>query len=326
MLFETKKILLDTIDIKDHTFRISSFADPVWIKALADSIDRLGLLQPPLIDESGSHRQIVSGFRRVAACDQLGRREIACRLLTPDAPRPWVAQQAVAENAWQRPLNLMEKARAVALLEKMRGESDRMTVLAALAGQVENQKMIDKLTRLSRLPLSIQRAVENDLLGLAMALALGDLASEDAGQILDLFQTFRFGLNRQRELMELIQEIAKRESISIGQVLKSDVITSILNRPGQDRPARGGALRRYLKQRRYPALSQAETAFKQLESELGLGPRIRLVPPPYFEGNTYQLIFAFDTLDELTRHQQHLEKMRQHPRLQRILGNMPMKQ
>ena len=115
---ETKSVPLETIDFSDHTYRISSLAEPAWIDALADSINRLGLLQPPLILEKESHRLIVSGFRRIAACRRLGREQVLCRMLKPETPLRTIAQLAVAENAWQQPLNLMEKARAFALLGK----------------------------------------------------------------------------------------------------------------------------------------------------------------------------------------------------------------
>jgi len=318
---ETKSVPLETIDFSDHTYRISSLAEPAWIDALADSINRLGLLQAPLILVKESHRLIVSGFRRIAACRRLGREQVLCRMLKPETPLRTIAQLAVAENAWQRPLNLIEKARAFALLGKFYPESKHLSDMAAPLGLVENPTMIDKLIRLTCFPAPIQQAVENGSLGLAMALSLGTIETEEGRQILELFQTFHFGLNRQRELMELIREIAKRESITIGQVLAADEIIAILNRTDQDRPARGGALRRYLKQRRYPVLTQAETAFYRLERELRLGPRVRLNPPPYFEGNTFQLVLSFDTLEELNDHQQHLEKMRQHPRLKRFLEN-----
>lgn len=318
MQFEIKGISVDTIDSGDQSCRVSSLADPAWIKVLSDSIDRIGMVQAPIVIKKEAHYRIISGFRRVAACRRLGHRRILCRLLAPETSVRNQAELAIAENAWQRPLNLMEKARAVALLEKTEMDPDRLTKLAEPLGLVENPKMIGKLSCLTRLPMLIQRAVESESLGLAMAMALGALEPEDARKILDLFQTFRFGLNRQRELLELIREIANRESVSIREVLASDDVVDILNRTDQDRPARGGALRRCLKKRRYPALTQAETAFNRLEKELALGPRVRLTPPPYFEGATFQLVLSFDTLEELNDHQQNLLTMSRHPHLKQF--------
>ena len=320
MQFEIKEIPVDTIDSGDQTCRISSLADPAWIKALSDSIERIGMVQAPIVIKKDAHHRIISGFRRIAACLCLGHRRILCRLLAPKTSVRNQAELAIAENAWQRPLNLMEKARAVALLEKIELSPDRLTKLAEPLGLVENPKMIDKLSCLTRLPMLIQQAVESESLGLAMALALGKLDPGDARQILDLFQTFRFGLNRQRELLELIREIAKRESVSISRILASDDVVDILNRTDQDRPARGGALRRYLKQRRYPTLTRVETAFNRLEKELELGPRVRLTPPPYFEGATFQLVLSFDTFAELNDHQQKLLTMSRHPHLKQFLS------
>ena len=315
MPFETKSVPLDTIDSEDHSCRISSLADPAWIDALAESIDRLGLLQAPLILEKEPHRRIVSGFRRIAACRRSGHEGVLCRMLGPETPNRTVVQLAVAENAWQRPLNLMEKARSFALLGESYPESKRLADIVTPLGLVENPTMIDKLIRLTRLPALVQQAVETGSLGLAMALTLGTLETEEGRQILELFQTFHFGLNRQRELLELIREIAKRESIPVGQVLASDEIIAILNRTDQDQPTRGSALRRYLKKRRYPALTETETEFARVERKLGLGPRARMVPPPYFEGKTYQVTMKFDTLKELKAHNQMLEGMVGHPEL-----------
>ena len=315
MQFEKKEIPLDTIDSRDQTCRISSLVDPDWIDALARSIDRLGLLQAPWIIEKGPHRRIVSGFRRIAACRCLGREGIACRMLGPETLTRAYVQLAVAENAWQRPLNLMEKARAFALLGKSFRKSSHLAEIANSLGLVENPTMIEKLICLTQLPVAVQIAVETGFLGLAMALTLGTLEAQESKQILELFQIFQFGLNRQRELLELIREIAKRESITISQILASDDLIAILNRSDQDRPARGVNLRQYLKKRRYPALTETETKFAQLERKLELGPRARMVPPTFFEGKTYQVNMKFDTLKELNAHCQMLEKMVRHPDL-----------
>jgi ParB family chromosome partitioning protein len=320
MPFEKRKIILDTIDSTDHTFRISSSADPVRIDALADSIDRLGLFQAPMIHESGSQRRIISGFRRIEACQHLGLKAVLCRIPGPKISARQCAQLAVAENAWQRSLDLMEKARAFALLMTFNPEATSLSNIARPLGLVENSTLIDKLIHLTRLPDAIQAAVEAGVIGMAMALMLGELETEESHQLLALFQTFQFGLNRQREVLELIREIAKRESITIGRLLGSNKIKAILNRTDQDRPARGNTLRIYLKKRRYPALTEMEETFMQLEKKLGFGgPMARMVPPPYFEGKTYQLTMKFGTIAELKAHHQRLEKMIGHPDLNAFL-------
>ncbi len=321
MPFETQIIGLNEIDCRDRTFGISSTIDSGWIDSLARSIDHLGLVQPPLIATGLLEGRIVSGFRRIAAIRRLDWRDISCRVLGTETTPQICAQLAVAENAWQRPLNLMEKARAFALLEKFHPESGSLSDIARPLGLVENSMMIDKLIRLTRLPDFIQTSVETGTIGMAMALRLGELAAEESRRILLLFQTFQFGLNRQREVLELIREIAKRESITISRLLTSEAIQAILDRTDQDRPARGNALRMYLKKRRYPALTKTEMAFTQLERKLGLGPMVRMVPPPYFEGKTYQLNMKFGTIAELKAHHQMLEKIIRDPDLNEFLNH-----
>ncbi len=319
MQFESQAVPFDTIDLTDHTFRISSKADPDWLEGLAGSIDRLGLVEAPFILETDSQRRIVSGFRRIAACRRLGLKAVCCRMLGPETAMLTAAHLAVAQNAWQRPLNLMEKARAFALLGKGYPQATEISEAAKPLGLVENPPVIAKLIHLTTLPKSLKRAVESGDIGLAMALELGKLAAEARRQMLALFQTFHFGLNRQRQLLTLVAEIAARESNTVEQVLASNEIRTALARADKDRPARGRVLIQQLKRRRYPTLTEMESAYARLERRLELGNRARMVPPPYFEGKTFGLNLAFDTLEELGGHLKKLGELKKDPGLKRLL-------
>lgn len=316
--WEVRAIPIESIDWEDESCRISATADPAFISALANSITQAGLLYPPLIAEDNKQRIIVSGFRRLAAIRRLGQDSIASRVAGPDTAKDVIARLAVAENAWQRPLGLMEKARALALLQTACGPKEDLAAIAKPLGLIENETMIAKLVPLVRLPNAIQASVESGFLSLAMAMELGTLDPQESQQLLDVFETFRFGLNRQREVMTLVREIARRESITIGQVLAADEINALQPMTDQGRPSGARALRRYLKKRRYPALTKLELEFDALKHSLGLGPRIRFKPPEFFEGTTYQLIMDFDSIKELCDHQGRVDKMSRHERLKRF--------
>ncbi|MGA6925838.1 MAG: ParB N-terminal domain-containing protein, partial [Desulfosarcina sp.] len=120
MEIEITPVSVDRIDTADHTFKITTNTDT---NDLTSSIGSVGLLQPPILMPTAKGYRTVTGFRRIAACEGLNLTPIAARLLPPDTSPMVCAQMAVADNALQRPLNLIEQSRAYALLNRLAGHS-----------------------------------------------------------------------------------------------------------------------------------------------------------------------------------------------------------
>lgn len=315
-------IALSKIGWRDSTYRVSShITPPGFIQNLAGSIDQLGLIEAPVVADNHGHRQIVSGFRRLSACRQLGYATVPCRLAGPEVNAAMLSCLAVAENSWQRPLTIMEQARSVRLLRQNEPDSHKLLLLARQLGIHSSPEMITKLVSLLDMPAAIQEGLENGLLGITMARTIASLSPEDIHQLLNIFKTLRLGYNQQRELFQLLEEIAKRDSIPMGRILASDTVIELLTHTDQDRPTRAGALRRYLKQRRYPAITRVEREFDQLKRDLGLGPRARLKAPKHFESRTFQLVLLFDSLEQLDSHRECLAKISNHSGFKRFLSD-----
>jgi ParB family chromosome partitioning protein len=96
------------------------------------------------------------------------------------------------------------------------------------------------------------------------------------------------------------QDIAGRDRKFVGEVLQSTNIQAILAAEDLERNQKTALIRRYLKQTRFPNLSRAEERYHETVRALRLGPRMRIDPPPAFEGENYTLSLHF-------RHRQDLE-------------------
>jgi ParB-like chromosome segregation protein Spo0J len=107
-------ISLVDIDFEDPAFRITTRND---IDDLLGSIQKIGLLQPPVLMANSAGYTIVCGFRRIAACRKLGWTRIAAGILKKTVDRFKTAQLSIADNAFQRSLNLVETSRALKLLD-----------------------------------------------------------------------------------------------------------------------------------------------------------------------------------------------------------------
>ncbi len=268
---------VDAIDAEELRFRITTRSD---LEPLAASIGRLGLLQPLLLRAAGRGYTIVSGFRRLAACRQLGRREIPARVLS---------------------------------LGRLPVEDAGALGLPAHAG------VAARLMRLERLPAAVREGVQEGAIALAMAEELGRLAPDAASAFARLFRRLGLGLNRQREILSLVTEIAAREGRPVLEILTGHELEECLLDPAADRGHAAQQIRRRLHRRRFPAIRRAEESFETLRRRLDLGEGLQLTPPRDFEGTCFSLTLSFGSLEELLELRGRLDALARNPALSRIL-------
>ncbi len=319
MRFDDGVAALSAVNAADDAFRITTAED---ISGLKRSIQGVGLIAPPLLhlSSAGSGVRIIAGFRRVAACRALGWDRIPARVMPPDTPEWTCARLAVADNAFQRPLNLIEISRALSLLST---HCQDPAALCSAAGDLElpdTPDLIRKLLPLCTLPEPLQSGILSGVLSLSMARTLSSLDAEPAARLTDLFSELRLSLNKQREILTLLEEIAAREDRTIVDILREDAPQSILKDADADRNQRAAALRRCLRRRRYPAISRAEAAFTDNLRDLPLGGGVQLIPPPHFESPVYTLSITFKSPSELTHRRRRVGEILSHPALEKILS------
>ena len=230
-LARSDTVSLTDIDTQDTTYRITTCNQ---MEDLLDTIPSLGLLHPPVLIENTSGYAVVSGFRRIAACRQLGWKSVSARIHSADQDRFQIAQLAIADNSLQRPLNLIETSRALNLLMDTSPNRQQLEKAALALGLPVNPSMVMKVQQLCRLAIPIQEGILSDTISLSMALELGKVDAKDAEMLVALFNRLQLGLNKQRELLLLVSEIAKREDISIQQLIDElDHLSNMLRFWGQ---------------------------------------------------------------------------------------------
>ena len=307
MYFNFHSLPIESIDFRDTTFQITT-KDTVG--DLRASIQKLGVMQLPVLCEIDSKMLIISGFRRIHACRQLGFEKISVNLVTPKTPQLRLALMAIADNASQRPLNLIEMSRAFNLLSRhMTDPADMSTVLSGL-GLPESTDFIEKVKSLDGMAPDIQQGLIENSISLPIALELGKYETNEGGVLAKLFRQFHLSLNKQREVLGLLADIAGRDGDSITEILKHQQIVDIMQSGELDRNQKVNQLRRYLKQCRYPELCRLEEQFTAMVTRLGLGQGLKLKPPLNFEGSDYTLSITFrsqqELLQRLTRAQSRL--------------------
>jgi ParB family chromosome partitioning protein len=307
---------MSEIDDQDPTFRITtrtSFDD------LSPSIDCLGLIHPPILKENPSGLIVVSGFRRIAACRALGWNRVPACVLASNRNLADAIRYAIADNALQRPLNLVEISRCVSLLAGIVRNDAELLSWATCLQLPRSLEALKKIQPLCRFPESIQKSVLAGTISLAMALELAAMDRDMGAAFAHLFDNLRISLNKQREILQLIREIALREEVPLEPVFRDDALASILNDPDLDRSQQARMVRGYLRRRRYPNIAEAERRFAARVKELNLGQNLKLIPPKDFEGSGFIFELRFASLSELQDRLSQLAAMIGHRSLKEIL-------
>jgi len=316
MYFELKNVALSRIDSEDHTYRITT---ALAIERLALSVEKVGLITPPILVQKKTKYRIVSGFRRVAACREIGWSAIDARILAADTAPLDSVRLAIADNSFHGSLNLIELSRAFHMLSALIDNERSLLQTASALGLPEDPSFVEKIKKIYHLSQAVQSCILSDTISLPIALELSGLDPEAEVHFVALFEQLKLGLNRQREIITLVKEIAKREDTTIKRVIQDEYLQENLNNANMDRGQKTEKIRSYLRSRRFPAIAKAEGEFENEVNELKLGSGLKLIPPKNFEDSTYTFVLRFQNPEELKARFTHLGSVIQNPHLNKIL-------
>ena len=318
MEYKVAHVALDDINTADATFRITTPQDK---PSLLPSIQAVGLLTPPVVWPGRAGLIVVSGFRRLAACRQLGIQVIPARQLARALPPIDCLRMAVIENSSQRPLNLVESGRAIRQMKRFSPRDRTLTDELARLGLPVSRKMVTKLEQLVRLGAELQAAVVDGLISLNTALEIGTLAQPDQTAVYAFFSRLRMSVSKQKEILAMARDIAGRDHHALHEVLQSDRLRKIVEDQDLDRHQKTDMIRRRIKKWRYPHLTQMESRFSEAIRALKLGAQMRIDPPAHFEGTTYTLSLRFSSRDDLETAWRKFGAALQNPAIDTIFPN-----
>jgi len=316
MNFREDFVYRSSIDLEDNTFRITT---DTCIEDLILSIKSVGLLNPPILIKKTSGFQIISGFRRISACLSLGMAEIPARIVDSDRKKLECVKFAITENSLQRTLNLVEQSRSFYMLSGFYKDNDHLAKAASVLGLPNNPSIINKIKKICKLPRDIQNGVLSNTISLSMALELEMLEKDEGAAFAIFFDNLKLSLNKQREIITHIKEIAIIENISIINLLTKSHLREITDDKDLDRSQKINKIRLYLKQRRFPEITKAEKELEIKIKKLKLGSNMKLISPKNFEASTYSINLQFASIEQLQENKIALEKIIKNPILKDIL-------
>lgn len=281
------------------------------MQRLLDSVAHVGVLTPLHLRRPAESAplQLVAGSKRLRAAKQVGQATVPALVhAASELSEQQAFLLAVHDNLACRPFNAVEKAR---ILRRLRHDFQYpdTTLTEQFCPLLDLPPRADTLhayCTLATLDDALQAATVENALPVDVAVWAGSLDTAELQAVLPLFAGLQLGSNRGQECAAYIAEVCQRDACTAAALFERLGIPALLADPQRSGPQKREAVRRALRQARYPQLTAHEQRYREAVRRLRLPPAIALRPPPYFENRQYQVSFSFSQRQELRHAAQRL--------------------
>lgn len=308
-------IKVSAIDLSDERYSLfKPFNDS---KSLAESIQSAGLIHPVWVRPSDDHYIVVSGFNRVKAFQINNDDEIPVRIVTGNDLA--CLKMAIPAVAFNRDISIAELIRC---LRRLSGYMDATAIAEdsdALFNTQLNKKYISELIDIGGLQDPALELIDSGRLSVKTAKKLVSFSHDDKKCVLDLFSRVKASVNVQKEIIQHLFEISKRDMTDISAILLKSDVQKVVNASDKDPAATIRNLRQTLYTKRYPQLSQAQEDLKADILALKPGPHLKIEKSDNFEDPHLYISLKVKTMDQYTRSIDKLKQLDRCSELKKII-------
>lgn len=292
---QTTYIKLNHIDFTDYTFSLlpESLTDECPAK-LKESVDRVGILHPPIIREGEQEltHQIITGRKRLHAALALDCKSCPCLKIPSDLPYLEVLDIIWEEALHSRPLSPLEQG----LFFEKAGQASTIPEIAErflpLIGLSPSTAYIQKKLGLAGLVEPLQIAVHEGRLNEQVGLELGELPFSDRMALFEVIDLLKLSVSNQKKLVHSCCELAARNRTTVLSLLSWPEFSEILNNSHDNIPQKAGLFMKAVQEKRYPRLTEAENDFRRFKADLSLPGNITISHDPSFEKDELTLAIS----------------------------------
>ena len=267
---------------------------------LLKSIRKTGILTPLMVLPEGETMRLFDGHRRLLVAREIGLTEVPAAIL-PELPSQELFSLWIGAQNANRRLNPFEIARLVQegpsafrlpreeVLRHLKKEPGRIPppLLPALPGILNLPERLKQE--------AVRRGYSAPFLVKIVETFSPDLLSEVA-RILDHFSLSE---NQADQLLTWLDEIARRDHLAFPEVLSTDPLPFLLAHPKMPSAKKRDAFLKAVYKMRFPRKAELDTAFREIRQKVeGVG-NLRLLPPPNFAGDRFELRITFRDAEDL---------------------------
>lgn len=291
-------VSLAEINLRDDSFEIRKFAEPARLR---ESLVRFGILDPPWLRKTGGRHIVVDGFKRLGWAEENGAQGTVCRIFPEDFDAGGLWSLRIEKRLFEQEINIAEKAQIISTLLSV-FKPDQIPRLFLSALNVANRpELLHKWASLWAKGPETLEILASGAVAERPAIEVADWDARSRTAVLGVLKTLRCSASIQVEIVEHIDEIAIRDEKVRAEVIETPVAREILESKELNHRQKTLALRELLAELRYPRLSSRQERFRREIQSFELPPRVRIIPPPAFEGNNWRIELSFTGPEELRK-------------------------
>jgi ParB family chromosome partitioning protein len=290
-----------------------------WAEAqgeqLVQSMRELGQLEPVLVARDEDGPSLLTGYRRLLACRELGLELLALYAGSPD---PVARGRIYAASNRQRQPDAADLVRAGRYFARHLDANGLHGVLRELSATEGGKRMPDLVLTWLRLDPEWDGLLRAGHLPVQAAEILSRLNSSDAAEVWPFFRDLSWSRNNALQFLGWLEETASRERTSLAQIIRSAGIHPILESDlsPKDRIRR---LAQKAREMRYPRLTELEAKFSAKTREASRAGPWRIAPEGSFETNRIHLSVSVASGQDLEHAARELERLNREGLLERLL-------
>ena len=301
--FLLSEICLENINWEDRSFSYHFFDEPSC--ELINSIKKWGPLTPPLLrPKANQSYQIVLGFNRISALKSLNYKKIPCQIINrrndKDDGNLW--ELVISEYLCSGKSHIFDQSVILNKILKIYNKDRLISDILPLFNLPKSSNVLDQIIPLIDLEEELAKSVLLDKISLHMALRLLKLESFERLYLGRFFIYYKFSKSKQFEILEYLLDLKKIFSLEIDQLLAKigwEISNSSCDIETKNLPQSAEQIRLKIRSLRYPKLTSLEKEYNSAIKSLKLAHGINLKPPPFFEGNTFQLNITYQSKEIL---------------------------
>ena len=308
------------IDRADRGFALD-WPDERQIGSLAESIRKAGVLDPLWVmeKERGKYR-LVDGFLRLAAALKTGLAKVPVLAFVKNVDQLELFRARLARAG--KKLSAVELSRVIERLEKQFGVRDQQLEadFLPLLGLGPSKKILAEIRRLKRFEDSAARFCARNDVALREACLWADFPGEGQQAILALVRAVKPGRNLLRNYLQLLDQIARRDNLTVQDNLTDSRIREVVLDPQMSKSGGRETVHRILRRMRNPVMEKIEQDFDSACKALRLGEEVSLKAPHFFEGDFFTVSFKIKSAGELKRKAEALQEASRKPAARKLFS------
>ena len=294
---------LSEIDLHDRLtdFSLNPNGCP---EKLLDSVKEVGIRHPISICSTNKPYKIISGHKRVQASIKAGLTSIPA-FFFPTMDGALVTN--LKENYALRHYSDIEKGCILNKLISEGFEEDTIIDLYMPLLELERSKKIfQDLILVEKISSELQKLLHRSNVPVKVFQVFFAWDNENQEAAEKFFAATRPGVNKWRNLLELIEEISRRDGISPKDIFFAPATIETLKDKSLTPPQKYDRIHQALQQKRYPVLSDLKKQVLRALDEMKLDDKTRLKYDDAFESDEMKLELKFRDERELS---QQVEKI-----------------